>query len=121
MAHVTSTRGASCCISGADEVSVADVPLIAFFLDLITFVTKSIRQPRWAMCTTIAHNLIRWLATLGLEIHGLLVGKTIRRRFLALPGRMTRRARRRQLHLLTNWPWAEQWTTCFERLCALRT
>ena len=75
----------------------------------------------WAICATIAHNLIRWLGVLGLEIRGLLVAKTIRRRFLSLPGRITRRARRRQLHMPTNWPWARQWTSCFERLCALRT
>ena len=74
----------------------------------------------WAVCTTIAHNLIRWLGVLGLEITGPLVSKTIRRRFLSLPGRMTRGARRRRLHLPTNWPWAGQWTACFERLCALR-
>ena len=36
----------------------------------------------WAVCATIAHNLIRWLATLGLEISGPLVAKTVRRRFL---------------------------------------
>jgi hypothetical protein len=75
----------------------------------------------WAVCATIAHNLIRWLGALGLEIHGPLVSKTIRRRFLSLPGRMTRGARRRWLHLPTNWPWAEQWTACFDRLSALRT
>ena len=75
----------------------------------------------WAVCATIAHNLIRWLGVLGLQIHGPLVAKTIRRRFLSLPGRMTRRARGRQLHLPTNWPWAEQWAACFERLCTLQT
>jgi hypothetical protein len=75
----------------------------------------------WAVCATIAHNLIRWLGSLGLHIHGPLVSKTIRRRFLSLPGRMTRGARRRRLHLPANWPWAGQWTACFERLCALRT
>jgi len=74
----------------------------------------------WAVLATIAHNLIRWVGQLGLEISGPLVAKTIRRRFLALPGRITRSARRRQLHLPTRWPWADQWTTCFERLCALR-
>jgi hypothetical protein len=74
----------------------------------------------WAVLATIAHNLIRWVAKLGLEISGPLVAKTIRRRFVALPGRITRSARRRQLHLPTKRPWAEQWTTCFERLCALR-
>ena len=40
---------------------------------------------------------------------------------LLYTSRMTRGARRRRLHLPTNWPWAEQWTACFERLCALRT
>ena len=51
---------------------------------------------------------------------GPIVAKTIRRRFLALPGRITHRARHRQLHLPANWPWAEQWTACFTRLFALR-
>jgi hypothetical protein len=74
----------------------------------------------WAVLAMIAHNLIRWVGALGLEITGPLVAKTIRRRFLALPGRITRSARRRRLHLPTKWPWAEQWTACFERLCALR-
>jgi Transposase DDE domain group 1 len=75
----------------------------------------------WAVLATIAHNLIRWVGALGLEISGPLVGKTIRRRFLALPGRITRRSRRRRLHLPTFWPWAKQWTACFDRLRALQT
>jgi hypothetical protein len=74
----------------------------------------------WAVLATIAHNLLRWVGALGLEIRGPLVAKTIRRRFVTLPGRLTHRARRRQLHLPTSWPWATQWATCFERLCALR-
>jgi len=74
----------------------------------------------WSVLATIAHNLIRWVGKLGLELTGPLVAKTIRRRFLTLPGRITNRSRRRQLHLPTRWPWAEQWSSCFERLCALR-
>jgi hypothetical protein len=74
----------------------------------------------WAVLATIAHNLLRWVGSLGLEITGPLVAKTIRRRFLALPGRITRSARQRRLHLPRKWPWAEQWRLCFERLCALR-
>jgi len=74
----------------------------------------------WAVLATIAHNLIRWVGSLGLEISGPLVTKTIRRRFLTLPGRITHRARRRQLHLPTAWPWAAQWVSCFDRLLALR-
>ena len=74
----------------------------------------------WAVLAVIAHNLIRWVGSLGLELHGPLVAKTIRRRFLALPGRITRSARQRRLHLPANWPWATEWTACFERLCSLR-
>lgn len=75
----------------------------------------------WAVLATLAHNLVRWVTKLGLGIDGPVAMKTVRRRYFAVPGRITRRARRRQLHLPTKWPWAEQWTTCFERLCALRT
>jgi hypothetical protein len=75
----------------------------------------------WAVLATIAHNLVRWVGSLGLEISGPLVTKTIRRRFLTVPGRITRRSRRRQLHLPIAWPWAEQWVSCFERLVALQT
>ena len=75
----------------------------------------------WAVLATVAHNLVRWVTKLGLGIDGPVVMKTVRRRYFAVPGRITRRARRRQLHLPTSWPWAEQWATCFERLCALRT
>jgi len=75
----------------------------------------------WAVLATIAHNMLRWLAALGLEIPGPVVAKTIRRRLVALPGRITRRSRRRQLHLPTHWPWAKQWSSCFERLCAIKT
>ena len=75
----------------------------------------------WAVCATVAHNLLRWLAVLGCGAEGLVVAKTLRRRLLAVPGRLTRSARRRQLHLPARWPWAQQWTSCHERLCALRT
>jgi hypothetical protein len=45
------------------------------------------------------------------------VAKTVRRRLLTLPGRLTRSARRRRLHLPTDWPWA---TTFLEALARLR-
>jgi len=70
----------------------------------------------WAVMCSVAHNLVRWVAALGLGIDGPVVGKTIRRRFIDLPGRITTSGRRRHLHLPTNWPWAVQWTACFERL-----
>ncbi len=75
----------------------------------------------WAVLASIAHNLVRWVGSLGLEITGPLVAKTIRRKFIALPGRITDSGRRRYLHLPTHWPWATQWSECFDRLVKLRT
>ncbi|MHB8380659.1 MAG: IS1380 family transposase [Acidimicrobiales bacterium] len=75
----------------------------------------------WAVLASIAHNLVRWIGALGLDINGPLVAKTIRRKFIALPGRLTTSARRRHLHLPTNWPWAVQWRECFARLVKLQT
>ncbi len=75
----------------------------------------------WSVLASIAHNLVRWVAALGLGAMGPLVAKTVRRRFFSLPGRVTSGARRRQLHLPSCWPWATQWTSCFERLCKLQT
>jgi hypothetical protein len=74
----------------------------------------------WCVLASVAHNLLRWVASLGLAITGPLVAKTIRRKFLTLPGRLTFGARRRHLALPTNWPWATEWSTCFTRLCTLR-
>jgi hypothetical protein len=75
----------------------------------------------WAVLASIAHNLVRWVGALGLDMKGPLVAKSIRRKFIALPGRLTHGARRRQLHLPAQWPWATQWISCFERLCKLQT
>jgi len=73
----------------------------------------------WAVLATIAHNMLRWLSSLGLEHRGPVVAKTIRRKFIAVPGRLTRRSRRTHLHLPTAWPWATEWSACFDRLRAL--
>jgi hypothetical protein len=75
----------------------------------------------WTVLSSIAHNLLRWLAALGMKTTGPLVTKTVRRRLLTLPGRLTRTARRRMPHLPMSWPWAEQWLAAHERLCLLRT
>jgi hypothetical protein len=75
----------------------------------------------WAVLAGVAHNLLRWVGALGLNVTGPLVAKTICREFIALPGRITHHARRRQLHLPTRWPWATQWSQCFARLVKLQT
>lgn len=73
----------------------------------------------WAVIATLAHNLLRWVARLGLDIHGPVVAKTIRRRFLAVPGRLTRSARRRHLRLPSLWPWRAAFERALTRIRAL--
>jgi hypothetical protein len=73
----------------------------------------------WAVIATLAHNLLRWIAAIGLDTAGPVVAKTIRRRLLTLPGRLTRSARQRRLHLPNRWPWATQFEQALTRLRAL--
>jgi hypothetical protein len=72
----------------------------------------------WLAVACLAHNVLRWTAHLGLGIEGIVVAATVRRRFIALPGRLTRSARRR-LHLPTSWPWRETFALALGRLRAL--
>jgi hypothetical protein len=73
----------------------------------------------WLVLTALAHNLLRWVASLGLRLRGLVVAKTIRRRYLSLPGRMTRSGRVDTLHLPTRWPWRDALLAALVRLRAL--
>ena len=45
--------------------------------------------------------------------------KTLRRRFFALTGRLTRSARLLTLHLPRRWPWEEQFSRALARLRAI--
>jgi Transposase DDE domain group 1 len=73
----------------------------------------------WVVIATLAHNLLRWMATIGLRSTGLVMAKTLRRRLLTLPGRLTRSARQRRLHLPSRWPWATPFQQALTRLRAL--
>jgi hypothetical protein len=71
----------------------------------------------WLVLATLAHNLLRWTAILGLGVRDeLVVAKTLRRTLLVLPGRLTRSARRWRLHLPARWPWAHSFTMALARL-----
>jgi hypothetical protein len=70
----------------------------------------------WAVLATLAHNLLRWTAALGGLATGPIVAKTIRRRYLSLPGRITRSARRATLHLPAGWPWRDAFVEALSRL-----
>ncbi len=73
----------------------------------------------WAVIAALAHNLVRWLGAIGLQGSGQTVAETIRRRYLCLPGRLTRSGRRRVLHLPRDWPWAAGFLAALARLRAV--
>ena len=73
---------------------------------------------RWIRVNVIAHNLARWVTRLGLK-ETLLTTKTVRTRFIALPGRLARTGRRLHLHLPQNWPWQDAFLAARERLASL--
>src|SRR5680860_1443959 len=72
----------------------------------------------WLAFNTIAHNLVRWVARLGLE-ESLVMTKTMRRRYFSMPGRITTSARKDMLHLPTNWPWATRFSAALVALRAI--
>ena len=69
----------------------------------------------WLALCGMAYNLARWTTRLGVgEVR--MSPKTLRVRYLALPGRLTRSARRPTLHLPARWPWQWQWQFALARL-----
>ena len=72
----------------------------------------------WLAVQTMAHNLARWTGRLGLG-ERIATTKTLRRRFFALAGRLTRSARRFTLHLPDRWPWAEKFSCALALLRAI--
>ncbi len=63
-------------------------------------------------CAALAHNLARWCARLAHTNHPerLTVAATVRRRLLAVPGRLVNHSGRHRLRLPLNWPRAHQFT-----------
>jgi hypothetical protein len=81
---------------------------------------KFFANAAWLVLVCLAHNLLRWTAALGLGVRDeQVIAKTLRRTLLALPGRLTRSARRWQLHLPARWPWEHSFTMALARLRCL--
>ena len=72
----------------------------------------------WLAVQVMARNLARWTARLGLG-EQIVTTKTLRRRFLSLAGRITRKARQLTLHLPRCWPWESQFVSALARLRAI--
>jgi hypothetical protein len=73
----------------------------------------------WTVIACLAHNLTRWTALLGLSDPTPRTARTLRRRLFALPGRLTRTARRWTLHLPVRWPWQTDFIEALTRIRAL--
>jgi len=75
----------------------------------------------WLVCAALTHNLIRWTAMLGeitSEEH-LVVARTVRTRFLSIPGRLVCPGGRPILRAPLEWPWAKAFERALDLLRAL--
>jgi hypothetical protein len=73
----------------------------------------------WTVIASLAHNLLRWSTLIGLPGETIRVARTLRRRLLQVPGRLTRSARRWTLHLPARWPWQHDFVRALARIRAL--
>jgi hypothetical protein len=73
----------------------------------------------WTVLACLAHNLLRWTQLLGLPDSTVRAAGTLRRRLLAIPGRLTSHARGWTLHLPARWPWHDDYTRALDRIRAL--
>jgi hypothetical protein len=73
----------------------------------------------WLQCAVLAHNLIRWTATIGRSepADQLTVARTVRQRLITMPGRLVNRAGTPTMRGPLNWPWRDWFT---QRLTTLR-
>jgi Transposase DDE domain group 1 len=73
----------------------------------------------WTVLAALAHNMLRWTQILGLSDTTARAARTLRRRLLQLPGRLTRHARGWTLHLPARWPWHGDYLVALDRIRAL--
>jgi Transposase DDE domain group 1 len=76
----------------------------------------------WLQCAVLAHNLIRWTATLG-QLDGadhLTVARTVRVRLITVPARLVNRAGITTLRGPAGWPWARWFIGRLELLRSLQ-
>jgi len=76
----------------------------------------------WLQCAVLAHNLIRWTATIGgpSPVEELTVARTVRTRLVAIPGRLVNLAGTMTLRGPLGWPWEQWFHRRLDRLRALQ-
>src|SRR4051794_15785873 len=75
----------------------------------------------WTVLAALAHNMLRWTQLLGRPETTVRTARTLRRRLLSIPGRLTSHARGWTLHLPARWPWHGDYTKALTRIRALPT
>ncbi|MFL5859187.1 MAG: IS1380 family transposase [Solirubrobacteraceae bacterium] len=73
----------------------------------------------WTVIAALAHNLLRWTTLIGLPDTVIPAARTLRRRLLTVPGRVTRTARTVTLRMPARWPWETDFLTALKRLRAV--
>jgi hypothetical protein len=73
----------------------------------------------WTVIACLAHNLLRWTSVIALPGQTVRAARTMRRRLLQIPGRLTINARRWTLHLPARWPWQHDFIRALTRIRAL--
>jgi hypothetical protein len=73
----------------------------------------------WTALAALAHNLLRWTQLIGLPDTTTRAARTLRRRLLQIPGRLTSHARGWTLHLPARWPWHGDYIAALNRIRAL--
>ena len=80
---------------------------------------KYMANAAWTVIAALAHNLLRWTHVLALPGQTIRTARTLRRRLLAIPGRLARSARQTVLRMPARWPWAADFLAALARLRAL--
>jgi hypothetical protein len=70
----------------------------------------------WTVIAALAHNLLRWITLIGSPDTIIPTARTIRRRLLTVPGRITRTARTVTLRMPARWPWEHEFLNALQRL-----
>ncbi|MCA1701263.1 MAG: IS1380 family transposase, partial [Actinobacteria bacterium] len=73
----------------------------------------------WVVVACLAHNLARWSQIIGLPTQPRRAGRTFRRRYLRMPGRLTRTARQWTLQLPKRWPWRDTFAAALAQIRAI--
>src|SRR4051794_8521758 len=73
----------------------------------------------WSVLAALAHDLLRWTQLLGLPDTTVRAARTLRRRLLEIPGRLTRHGRAWTLHLPARWPWHGDYIIALNTIRAL--